>query len=99
MATTPQPPAPVAAPTVTGVSPDTGPGGTKVTVTGTGFTDATRVNFGHAPAPYMAVSSDSQLTATAPPAVGGRVDVTVTTPAGTSPATSAGHFTYWVLPR
>lgn len=99
MATTPQPPAPAAAPTVTGVSPDTGHGGTKVTVTGTGFTDVTRVNFGRAPALDMAVSSDTQLTATVPPAAGGGVDVTVTTPAGTSPATSAGHFTYWVLPR
>jgi len=99
MDTMPQPPAPAPAPTVTGVSPDTGPGGTKVTVTGTGFTGATRVNFGRAPALYLAVSSDTQLTATAPPAVGGAVNVTVTTPAGTSPATSADHFTYWVLPR
>ena len=35
---------------------------------------------------------------TVPPAAGGTVDVTVTTPAGTSPATSADHFNYWVLP-
>ena len=38
----------LAAPTVTGISPTSGPeaGGTQCTITGTGFTGATAVNFG-----------------------------------------------------
>jgi hypothetical protein len=82
-------------PTVTGVSPSAGPsnGGTQVTVTGTGFTGATAVSFGSASARMEAVVSDSQVTAISPPG-GGVVNVTVTTPDGTSPVTPAGTFTY-----
>lgn len=85
------------APTVTGVYPSSGPaaGGGNVTVTGSGFTGATGVNFGSATAANLAVASDSQLTVTCPAAnAGGAVDVTVTTPAGTSATSAADHFTY-----
>ncbi len=83
-----------AAPAVTDVSPETGPvtGGTRVILTGSGLTHATDVKFGQAPAQNLAVTSDTELTVTTPQAVNpGPVDVTVTTPAGTS---AAAHFTY-----
>jgi hypothetical protein len=54
-----------------------------VTITGRGFTGATSVRFGAASA-AMTVNSDTQITATSPPGSIGIVDVTVTTPAGTS---------------
>jgi hypothetical protein len=82
-------------PAVTGVSPaiGTASGGTLVTVTGSGFTGATAVAFGGRPGTVPHVAQDTQLTVTSP-AGSGTVDVTVTTPGGTSPATSADQFTY-----
>ena len=88
------------APTVTGVSPPSGPlaGGT-VTVTGTGFTGASGVNFGTVAASGLVVASDTSLTVTSPPgAARGPVDVTVTTPGGTSAITPADQFTYAAAP-
>ena len=85
----------IAAPTVTGISPSTGPatGGTLVTITGTGFTSATAVDFGTTVATDVKVVDDTTITADSPVGTGA-VNVTVTTPAGTS-ATSAGdQFTY-----
>jgi IPT/TIG domain len=85
-----------AAPAVTGISPKSGGvgGGTTVTVTGSGFTNATLVQFGGINASTMAFASDTQITATSPPGAAGAVDVTVTTPAGTSAASLADKFTY-----
>ena len=88
---------PVTAPAVTAVSPTSGPlaGGTTVTITGSGFTGATAVNFGSTPASSFTVNSDSQITATSPAAAGvGPVDVTVTTPDGTSVTGAADQYTY-----
>lgn len=87
------------APAVTGLSPAGGPlaGGTSVTITGTGFTGATAVNFGSLPATSFTVTSDTSITATAtaPAAANvGTVDVTVTTPAGTSATSPADHYNY-----
>ena len=81
--------------TVSRVSPSTGStnGGTTVTITGTGFTGATSVHFGSASASIGSVSATS-VTATAPPSAGGSVDVTVTTPSGTSQTNSVDKFTY-----
>jgi hypothetical protein len=72
-------------PDVTSVSPSVGDarGGTAVTISGAGFTGATAVNLGSAPARSFTVSSDDSITAVAPPGIGA-VEVTVTTPAGTS---------------
>ncbi len=83
------------APTVSGLSPMAGPvvGGTLVTITGTGFTDATAVNFGTTLATNLTVVSDTTITADSPAGTG-TVNVTVTTPAGTSTASSADRFTY-----
>ncbi|MEU1624833.1 IPT/TIG domain-containing protein [Streptomyces sp. NPDC020096] len=73
------------APTVSSVSPASGStaGGTSVTITGTGFTGATAVRFGATAAGGFAVNSDTQITAIAPAGTG-PVQVTVTTPGGTS---------------
>ncbi len=83
------------APTVSGVSPASGPaaGGTSVTVSGTGFTGATAVDFGTTPAASFTVVSDSEITAVSPAGTG-TVDVTVTTSSGTSATSSADQFTY-----
>jgi hypothetical protein len=89
-------PAPASAPTVTGVSPSSGPttGGTSVTITGTGFTGATVVDFGSTPASSYKVNSDTSITATAPAGTTGSTDVTVTTPGGTSATSANDQFTY-----
>lgn len=87
-------------PTVTGVSPSSGPaaGGTTVTIKGSGFTDATAVDFGSTPATNVTVVSDTQITATAPPGSAGAVDVTVTTPDGPSATVGSDQFTYVPAP-
>jgi hypothetical protein len=83
-------------PTVTSLSPSSGPtaGGTKVTITGSGFTGASAVHFGTAAATGFSVNSDTQITAVSPSQPSGAVDVTVTTPRGTSATGAADRFTY-----
>ena len=91
-------------PVVTGISPASGPlagGGTvgTVTVTGSGFTRATGVHFGSEAATNLDVASDTQLTVECPAATAsGTVDVTVTTPVGTSATSAADQFTYLTVP-
>lgn len=78
------------------VNPPTGPpaGGTNVTITGSGFTGATAVRFGAVDAGSFTVVSDNEITATSP-AGSLTVDVTVTTPQGTTVPTNPGSkFTY-----
>ncbi|MGA2037590.1 MAG: IPT/TIG domain-containing protein, partial [Acidimicrobiales bacterium] len=86
----------VPVPTVTGVSPTSGPtaGGTSVTVSGSGFTGATGVDFGSTPATSFSVTNDNTITATSPTGSAGTVDITVTTAGGTSATSSADQFTY-----
>jgi PKD repeat protein len=81
-------------PTVTSISPANGPaaGGTKVTITGTGFTSASTVRFGSIAA-SATYNSATSLTATSP-AGAGTVDVRVTTPSGTSAIGAGDKFTY-----
>ncbi|WP_215543460.1 PxKF domain-containing protein [Amycolatopsis sp. CA-230715] len=84
-------------PTVTSVNPASGPktGGTVVAITGTNFTGATAVHFGATAATSFTVNSATSITATAPAsAVVGAVDVTVTTPAGTSATNPGDRYTY-----
>ena len=87
------------APAVTGLSPTSGPvaGGTLVTITGTGFTGATAVDFGTTAATDVTVVNDTTITADSPAGTG-VVDVTVTTPGGTSATSAADQFTYVVAP-
>jgi Ca2+-binding RTX toxin-like protein len=82
-------------PIVTSISPANGPagGGTVVTVTGTNLTGATAVRFGAVAATNVSLVGNTMLTATAP-AGSGTVDVTVTTPYGTSATSNADRFTY-----
>ncbi|RZM11631.1 MAG: hypothetical protein EOO88_46625, partial [Pedobacter sp.] len=62
----------VAPPTVTALSPTSGPtgGGTSVTIMGTNFTGATAVTFGATAATGFTVNSATQITATAPAGTG-----------------------------
>ena len=78
---------------VTGISPSSGPaaGGTQVTVSGSDFTGTTAVDFGTVAAAVYSVSAD-QITIVSPPG-SGTVDVTVTTPDGTSAKGAADRFT------
>ncbi len=75
-------------PTVDSISPDAGPVGAPVTISGAGFSNASAVLFNGASATF-AVDSDSQITATVPDgATTG--PISVVTPEGT--ATSAADF-------
>jgi hypothetical protein len=85
------------APVITSISPTKGPkqGGTVVTITGSGFTGVTAVKFGQTAATSYTFNSDTSITATSPSATNlGTVDITVTTPGGTSATSSADQFTY-----
>ena len=86
-----------ALPTVTGVSPSSGPtaGGTSVTVSGTNLTGATAVDFGTAnPGTWITGVTATSLTVTSPAGTG-TVNVTVTTPNGTSAINApSDQFTY-----
>ncbi len=87
-------------PVVTGVTPSSGPavGGTSVDISGQGFTGATAVDFGaNNPATQVVVVSDTEVTDVSP-AGGGTVDVTVTTPGGTSASGGNDQFTYQPAP-
>ncbi|HEX2821202.1 MAG TPA: choice-of-anchor C family protein [Streptosporangiaceae bacterium] len=83
-------------PAVTGLSPSSGPanGGTKVTISGTGFTGATAVGFGGVPATSFTVVSATQIQATAPAQPAGTVDVSVVTQAGGSAQVTADQYAY-----
>ena len=85
------------APVVSSVASTTGAiaGGDTVTITGSGFTGATAVHFGTLAATGVTVVNDTSITAISPATTTpGVVDVTVTTPLGTSATSSADHFTY-----
>ncbi len=81
---------------VTSVLPNAGPlaGGTTTVISGVDFTGATAVDFGTTPATAFTVTSGERITATVPAHSAGTVDVTVTSPDGTSTTNPADHFTY-----
>jgi large repetitive protein len=92
----------VNAPTVTSVSPTSGPtaGGQTVTITGTGFAAAPgtgAVQFGAATATYT-INSNTQITATSPANAAGTYDVRVTTVGGTSATSASDQYTYVAPP-
>ena len=93
-----------AVPTVTAVSPDYGPatGGTKVTLTGTGFVAGAVVTIGQTYFPFTAldvvvVSSTAITFVTPGPAQFGTWNVRVKTPGGTSATSSGDLFSYYRL--
>jgi hypothetical protein len=92
-------------PTVTGVSPNSGPigGGTNITITGTGFVPGSTVaigqgngpGFGAIAATHVTVTSSTQITATTGGgAKAGTFSVYVSTPSATSAQANADLFTY-----
>lgn len=100
-ATTPADKFTYSAPTVTSLSPNSGPpaGGTTVTINGANLTGAQRVDFDQAAATNLTVNADGSITVKSPSGTAGQtVDVVVTTPLGTSAASPADKFTYGSLP-
>jgi hypothetical protein len=90
-----------ATPTVSGISPAAGgtAGTDVVTISGTGFVlGSTTVAFGSSAGTSVSCSSSTSCTATSPGESAGVVDVTVTTPGGTSSSSSSDHFTYDATP-
>jgi alpha-tubulin suppressor-like RCC1 family protein len=73
----------ISCPPQNNLAPSLGPaaGGTTVEVTGSGFSNATKVDFGSTPASSFSVISDEDVQAVAPPG-SGTVPVTVTSPSG-----------------
>jgi hypothetical protein len=88
----------VAPPTVSGVSPSSGPmvGGTSVTITGANFTGATGVTIGGAAATNVVVVSNTTITAVTPAGAAGTASVVVTTQGGSNAASTL--FTYVAPP-
>jgi large repetitive protein len=82
-------------PSVTGLdtTTDSTTGGATVNITGTGFSGASAVDFGSAPAQFS-VNNDGSITATDPGGSVGTVDVTVVNGGETSATSSADQFTY-----
>ena len=97
-------------PAVSSVSPNAGvaAGGNTVTVTGTLFTDVTAVSVGSVnittpcpvtpTAPCFVVNSATLISIEDFPAGSGNVDITVTTPGGTSPISAADVYAYAPIP-
>ncbi len=84
-------------PTVSSVAPDTATlaGATTVTVTGSGFVPGVVVSFGSAPGTGVAVNATgTSLQVTSPAGAAGSVDLTVTSPAGTSLTSIDDLFAY-----
>jgi alpha-tubulin suppressor-like RCC1 family protein len=82
-------------PSVSGVSPGSGPqpGGTTVTISGANLAEASAVHFGTTAASSFTVNSPTSITAVSP-AGAGIVDVTVTTPVSTSATGTSDKFSY-----
>ncbi len=72
--------------TASTITPDTGPdsGGTAVTITGSGFTNATAATFDGTPGTSFTVVDDSTITTVTPAHAPGAVDVVVESPRGDS---------------
>ena len=86
----------VAAPVVSGISPDSGPvsGGTTVTITGANFTEASSVTFGDSLAGFSVID-DTSITAVSPGVEGpDDVQVRVASIGGTSATVPADRFMY-----
>jgi len=87
-------------PDVTSIDQSTGPaaGGTFVTIYGNNLTGVTEVDFGGIAASSIYFNGYLGAIQAESPAGVGTVDITVITPGGTSPTTSADQFTYLAAP-
>jgi hypothetical protein len=83
-------------PEVTSISPSSAPSNvfTQVVITGSGFTAVQAVSFDGTAASVFTVDSDTQITVTVPPGSPSTVDITVTTPGGTSATSADDEYTY-----
>jgi hypothetical protein len=83
-------------PAVTSISPTSGRtgGATTVTVNGANLSGATKVVFGATAATSFTVVSPTQITAVSPRHAAATVNVTVTTPGGTSASVAGDRYTY-----
>ncbi len=84
-------------PSISSISPSSGPtaGGTTVTITGSNFTNVTAVDFGIVGASSFTTNSSTSITAVSPAVASpSTVDITVTTPSGTSAIASNDQFAY-----
>ena len=83
------------APTVTSISPNSGPtaGGTSVTISGSGFLSGATVSLGGTLATSVTVANSNTVTATTGPRTAGVVDVVVTNP-DTQTGTLVQGFSY-----
>jgi hypothetical protein len=93
-------PPPPAAPVITAVAPSSGPtsGTNGVLIFGTGLRGVTVVMFGSTPAAVVAGNAAGTQLSVLAPAGSGTVDLTVTTPGGTSARTAADQYTYVAAP-
>src|SRR5262249_14350974 len=71
-----------------------GGGGTRVVITGHGFSGVYAVSFGDTPATDFTILSDTTLVVTAPPHTAGTFDITLTAVNATFAPTAAARFTY-----
>jgi hypothetical protein len=81
-----------AVPIVTSVSPNSGPTGTQVLVSGSNFQNTTAVSFGSTPAASFTILSSTQIQAVVPAAGAGTVDVIVANLQGSSSPTPGDQF-------
>ena len=90
------PPKVLHAPTVSAITPNSGStiGGTVVTITGTGFAEATAVMFGVSTATTFTIVSDTQISATSPSSSAGVTDVIVAAAGGLSASTLSDNFEF-----
>lgn len=90
---------PTTPPTITSISPSSGPvgGGTTITITGTSFVATPAVKVGGTDATGESFSSSTSMTAVTPASTAGPKDVLLTNP-DTSNVTAAGAFTYIAAP-
>ncbi len=89
----------IAAPVVSSTAGAVGPmaGGTDVFIYGSDLDGATAVDFGQTPGTII-VDAATYMIAASPPGSAGAVDITVTTPYGTSATSAADQFTYVAPP-
>lgn len=90
----------LAAPSISAVSPNSGPstGGTTVVLSGGQFVGVSAVKFGANNASSFTVNSPTQITATAPAGTAGMVNLTVTAAGGTSTPSANDQFSYVAAP-
>ncbi len=88
-------------PHIFSISPTAGStnGFQEITIYGTAFGNASKVSFGQNTSHSFTQDSLAEITAQVPPASQGPVNVTVTTPAGTSLITSLDLYTYIAPPQ